>query len=381
MGDALWVRKWDIRLSQLGEQSLEVQEGGLNGATAERDGATELFTRHSAEIYRYCLRRLRKPEEAEDALQATYLNAWRSLKEGFQPDSPRPWLFQIAANVCTTTLRTKLGGTRLELREPEALENLIQVEQTERDAFLDLTEAVRDLPDRQRRALVLRDWQGLAYDEIAARMAVSDAAVETLLFRARSKVAAALASREWKPATSARALLLWPFSFLPVKSAATSGAAQLKAGLVLACGTVAPLVAFGLLHVLVFSPEERDARRTTVAAPSTQVEPAVSPVGDDVVSRPLTAAGRKEGSRSASGTKKGSGGEKKSENPRGDALAAPAQPSEVPPAQPPAAATPHAGQVVVCHQTGSGKNSGVTIQVDPHAAEHGLSKDPAGACN
>ena len=55
-------------------------------STVEADDATELFTRHSPGIYRYCLRRLGSPEEAEDALQLTYLNAWRSLKSGFKPD-------------------------------------------------------------------------------------------------------------------------------------------------------------------------------------------------------------------------------------------------------------------------------------------------------
>ena len=80
-------------------------------STVEADDATELFTRHSPGIYRYCLRRLGSPEEAEDALQLTYLNAWRSLKSGFEPTQRRPWLFGIAANVCSTALRTKLGGT------------------------------------------------------------------------------------------------------------------------------------------------------------------------------------------------------------------------------------------------------------------------------
>jgi RNA polymerase sigma factor (sigma-70 family) len=366
---------------------LKVQKGGLNGATSERDGATELFTRHSAEIYRYCLRRLQKPEEAEDALQATYLNAWRSLKGGFQPDNPRPWLFQIAANVCTSSLRSKLGGARLELREPEALENLVQVEQNERDAFLDLTEAVRELPDRQRRALVLRDWQGLAYDEIAARMAVSDAAVETLLFRARSKVAATLASRDWRPklATSARALLVWPLGLFPTKSAVASSSGHLKAGLVLACGTVAPLVAFGVLQVAVFGPEETKAARPgAVFAPAPQVE---APAGR-LAGRALPVAAesrRSEEQRRALGGQEVKGrshSEHRSDAPTNGQAATPVPvpPVQVPPPQAGPPATPHQGQVVLCHGTRSGTRPGVTINVAPQAAQHGLSQDPVGAC-
>ena len=120
--------------------------------------------------------------------------------------------------------------------------SIAQVEQPEREAVLDLTAAVRDLPDRQRHALLLRDWQGLHYDEIATKMAVSGAAVETLLFRARNNVGATLERRDWKPklATSARALLVWPFGFMTSKSAVASGASHLKMGFLLACGTVAP---------------------------------------------------------------------------------------------------------------------------------------------
>jgi RNA polymerase sigma-70 factor, ECF subfamily len=357
-------------------------QGGLNGATSERDGATELFARHSAEIYRYCLRRLREPEEAEDALQTTYLNAWRRLKEGFQPENPRPWLFQIAANVCTSTVRAKLGGTRLELRDPETLENLVQVEEAERDALLDLTEAVRELPDRQRRALVLRDWQGLAYDEIAARMAVSDAAVETLLFRARSKVAATLASREWRPklATSARALLVWPLGLLPTKSAVASSSAHLKAGLVLACGTVAPLVAFGVLQVVVFGPEETKAARPgTVFAPAPQVEDPAARLAGRALPVAAESQRREERRRALGGQevkgRSGSGHQSDAPTTAQAATHGPVPPSH---AEPPA--DPHQGQVVLCHRTQSGKRPGVTINVAPQAAQHGLSQDPAGAC-
>ena len=62
----------------------------------------------------------------------------------------------------------------------------------ERDAGVavaDLTRALSAIPERQRRALLLREWQGLSYAEIADELGVSLAAVETLLFRARRSVA------------------------------------------------------------------------------------------------------------------------------------------------------------------------------------------------
>jgi RNA polymerase sigma-70 factor (ECF subfamily) len=359
---------------------VEVQQGGLNGATA--DGASELFTRYSAGIYRYCLKRLRSREEAEDALQATYLNAWRSLKGGFQPNDPRPWLFQIAANVCASNLRAKLGGTRLELRDPEELNELAQVDQPGNEAFLDLTEAVRELPDRQRRALVLRDWHGLAYDEIAAEMAVSDAAVETLIFRARSKVVATLANREWRPklATSARALLAWPFGFLPAKSALTSGASQFKTGLLVASGTVAPLVTFGVLQVLVFGPEPGEAHRAAARAPVPQMDPPASRLQDGRLPQAVDAH-RSEERLAGTRAKPQRHSDRRDKNTHSTGQVPTATPSAPTPASndPPTAA-PHEGQVVLCHGTQSKKRPGVTIHVAPQAAQHGLSKDSPGAC-
>jgi RNA polymerase sigma factor (sigma-70 family) len=356
-----------------------MHETGLNGGISKRDGATELFERHSAAIYRYCLRRLRSPEEAEDAVQATYLNAWRSLKGGFEPHAPRPWLFQIAANVCASTLRSQLGGTRLELRDPEALENMVQVEQPEREAFLDLTAAVRDLPDRQRHALVLRDWQGLPYEEIAARMAISGAAVETLLFRARNKVAATVASREWKSklATSARALLVWPFGFLPAKSTAASTATHLKMGFVLACGTVAPLVAFGVLQIVAFGPEAtKEASKTPDLAAVIESEPAAALndrllQGDDTPEKSVRMRNRAEpdpdgAPESRSESKDGSGGKPTS-------VPTPVAPPAPEPAQ-------NEAKVTLCHETPAEALPGVTVNVAPQAAQNGLSEDAAGAC-
>ena len=351
------------------------QENGLNGAVTGRDGATKLFKLHSPAIYRYCLRRLRSPDEAEDALQATYLNAWRSLKTGFEPHDPRPWLFQIAANVCASTLRSKLGGPRLELRDPDALEGLVQPEQPEREAVLDLTAAVRDLPERQRRALLLRDWHGLAYDEIAVKMAVSDAAVETLLFRARTKVAATLASRELKPklATSARALVVWPFGFFQAKSAVASGATHLKMGLVIACGTVAPLVAFGVLQVIAFGPEAtRKANQAVVRAPILQPEPAASGFTDGRIPPEVDAnkAGKRMSARAGVGAR-----DQGSRDGQDDVKVG----TPTPAAQP-AHAPVQAEMVTLCHQTPAKKRPGVTIQVAAQAAQNGLSQDPVGAC-
>jgi RNA polymerase sigma-70 factor, ECF subfamily len=356
---------------EAGRAEVRVKEAGLNESTAaEREETTELFKRHGNGIYRYCLRRLGSPEEAEDALQVTYLNAWRSLKNGCRPQAGRAWLFQIAANVCASNLRSRLGGTRVEPRAPDTLDTLVAVEDVESDELLGLSEALRELPARQRRALVLRDWQGLSYNEIAAELAVSDAAVETLLFRARNKLAATLSNGEWRPklATSARALLVWPLTFVRTKFALTG---QLKLGLGVAAGAVAPLVAFGLMQTLLSGAHENTKPNRSPAIADSAPLGAASTWVEDRRRLPAATARAAEHetvvrdkqrrhAHRAHGSKPHSAGSHSS-------------------SAAPAPATSHEAKVVLCHPTQSDRRPGVTVNVSTHAL-YGHRRDDAGAC-
>jgi RNA polymerase sigma-70 factor (ECF subfamily) len=349
---------------------------GLPDAGApELEHASELFARHSAGVYRYCLRRLGSREEAEDAVQVTYLNAWRSLKGGFQPDQHRPWLYQIAANVCSTSLRSKLGRKQVELRDPAALDSLVAQDRAGADELVGLSEALRDLPTRQRRALVLRDWHGLSYNEIAAELAVSVASVETLLFRGRKKIAAALSNAEWrKAAPSARALLIWPFAFLRTKSAATAGAEHLKLGLVLAGGAVAPLVAFGVIQS--FLPGQTNqppqSARTSPVVEIKGVLASGSAVAESGLLRVARSTAKTHNTRRHSGAGQHAAAAKSGGRSKSPA----ASPTKV---GPPAAPAEKSNKVVLCHKTQSTKNPGVTISVSGNALG-GLSKDSPGTC-
>jgi RNA polymerase sigma factor (sigma-70 family) len=160
---------------------------------AVSETAARLFQEHSGWIYGYCLRLLRSPEEAEDALQATYLNACRSLKDGVRPQVDSAWLLRIAQNVCLTRLRSSGRRARLErVQDVELLEETVAAPARHGDELIGLTDALASLPEQQRRAILLREWQGLSYAEVAARLELTQSAVETLIFRARRSLAAAL---------------------------------------------------------------------------------------------------------------------------------------------------------------------------------------------
>ena len=165
--------------------------------SAAPDRAEELFTEHSRRIYAYCLRQLGSREEAEDAVQATYLNACRSLLAGFEPEIAQAWLFKVAHNVCMTRQRSTWRRRRIERPEDiQEIEELIASPHDPGDELLGIDDALASLPAQQRRAILLREWHGLSYREVAAEMGTTQGAVETLIFRARRSLAAALEAPE-----------------------------------------------------------------------------------------------------------------------------------------------------------------------------------------
>jgi RNA polymerase sigma factor (sigma-70 family) len=375
--------------------STEATQPHAAGVRAER-----LYEDYAGRVYRYCLNRLDSPEEAEDALQATYLNAWRSLSSGVEPISTSPWLFQIASNVCSSMLRTRLTGATEELRSPETFDQ-IPTEANSSDELLGLAAALKNLPERQRRALLLRDWRGLSYDEIATEMNSSYQAVETLLFRARKSVAAGLRRPEPAPVPArARALaplpLLIPLKdgFAAVKSTFATSIAPLKVSLGIALGAAAPLVAYGVLEQGI----EGSQQSKSAAAPTVQLETpltySVPPTASNpVTEKPEVSSAPAQGnpgspshsfSDSDGGESAGGGGSAAGHafNPGGgnDTEPQPPDPTTDPPVEeePP---SPPPAKVTICHLTGSPKNPTQTITVAAAAVgEHLEHGDLLGAC-
>jgi RNA polymerase sigma-70 factor (ECF subfamily) len=169
----------------------EASGAGLSPTVSR--AAEQLFHEHSGWLYGYCLRLLRSPEEAEDAVQATYLNACRSLGQGTRPRAGSAWLLHIARNVCFTRIRSARRRDGVErIGDITVLEETVAAPDRSYDSLVGLTDALLELPDRQREAILLREWQGLSHGEIAERLDISHSAAETLIFRARRSLADAL---------------------------------------------------------------------------------------------------------------------------------------------------------------------------------------------
>ena len=67
--------------------------GRADRAAPEADLTRALYERYSAQIFRYCLHQLGSREDAEDAVQSTFLNAFRGIKRGIVPELESAWLF------------------------------------------------------------------------------------------------------------------------------------------------------------------------------------------------------------------------------------------------------------------------------------------------
>jgi RNA polymerase sigma-70 factor (ECF subfamily) len=159
-------------------------------ALPETARATDLYERYASRLYGFCLHRLGNREEAEDAVQTTFLNAFRGLSRGVVPASESAWLFKIAENVCLSRHRASFRRRRVEVPgDLTAVEETVAAPARADEELIPLEDALAEMPEAQRRALLLREWQGLSYREIAAELEVSQSAVETLIFRARRSLA------------------------------------------------------------------------------------------------------------------------------------------------------------------------------------------------
>ncbi len=147
-----------------------------------------IVQRYRRPLLAYCSRVL--PEgRAEDAVQQAFLSAYQAMTRDEADLNLRPWLYRIAHNASLNLLRQN-GWSYDQLNDQ--LDGVERPEQAleRRESLRSTLDAVKSLPERQRDALVLRELEGLSYDEIAATLGVGDGAVRQLLHRARATLRA-----------------------------------------------------------------------------------------------------------------------------------------------------------------------------------------------
>ncbi|MEM7273761.1 MAG: sigma-70 family RNA polymerase sigma factor [Actinomycetota bacterium] len=162
------------------------------------DDLHRLVVEHGDAIFRLALSVVRDRSLAEDIAQETLVKAWLALPTLRDRTSLRSWVLRIAHNTAVSTVRRR----RAVVVDPHDLpeeasrpERSVEARVQNDVVMAEFVDALDLLDDLSRSIVVLRELEGMAYEEIAAILDVPMPTVKTRLLRARRKLGSAL--REW----------------------------------------------------------------------------------------------------------------------------------------------------------------------------------------
>ncbi len=151
----------------------------------------DIYRANMNDLYKYLLHLTGHPQTAEDLLQDTFIKAYEYL-ESYEGEKVRPWLFRVAHNAFLDWYRRE--KRRLQT-DPSLLDNLYEIaEAGPQERYLlqeklkNWLRAVNSLPVKNRQIILLRDYHGFTYREIAQILGTGLTGVKVTLFRARQKI-------------------------------------------------------------------------------------------------------------------------------------------------------------------------------------------------
>lgn len=179
-----------------------------------RQGDTEAFSqlvrRHQKKMLNIAFRMIGDYDEACDAVQEAFLSAFRSIRKFQEKSLFSTWLYSIVLNHAKSRLRQRASRSRREVRSPD---DPFQIEngnvwngyQTQEESVLEriekreleskIQEGINSLDEEQKEVLVLRDIQGLSYEEIVLTLGLPQGTVRSRLFRARNALKESLLNK------------------------------------------------------------------------------------------------------------------------------------------------------------------------------------------
>lgn len=178
------------------EQEYQIVQQVLAGDT---NAFEELVLEYEKKVYNVALRLLGDREDAQDMTQEAFIKAFNSL-ESFRGDSKfSVWISRIVSNLCLDLLRSKNRRPTVSLSVED--DDGAQVEMDIADKSLSpdvllekrmtqqsLRDGLKALPDEYRAILLLREVQGLSYDEISKALDIEPGTVKSRIYRGRKKL-------------------------------------------------------------------------------------------------------------------------------------------------------------------------------------------------
>ena len=164
------------------------------------DAFEELYRRYHDRVARFVRGRIGDRGRAEDVVQEVFLAAVRRLRATDTKIAFRPWIFEIAKNAAIDHYRRASRAEEISIHAHETLRPADQLRLIggaqgrpeaavlHKERFDQLRGAFGVLSESHHRVLVLREFEGLSYREIAQRMEMTHTAVESALFRARRRL-------------------------------------------------------------------------------------------------------------------------------------------------------------------------------------------------
>jgi RNA polymerase sigma-70 factor (ECF subfamily) len=159
-----------------------------------------LVRKYQHKVVKLVLRYVRNPAEAEDIAQEAFIKAYRALPQ-FRGDSAfYTWMYRIAINTAKNSLASRDRSPiayDLDLNDPEESHSVqAKLQDPDTPEGMALTEEIRlivnsaieGLPEELKTAIVLRELDGLSYEEIAAAMECPVGTVRSRIFRAREAI-------------------------------------------------------------------------------------------------------------------------------------------------------------------------------------------------
>ncbi len=161
--------------------------------TGDEFAFVSLYNRYKDAVYAFCVKMLLNKELAQDVLQDTFLRVYENRERLIKTDSFKAWLFTIARNQCLNQLRRNNWQIPLdpEMALPPHLQSakntpMHELEKSEKIALVN--RFLLELKADYREVIILREYQNMTYEEIAAVTRSTLSAVKSRLFKARKKL-------------------------------------------------------------------------------------------------------------------------------------------------------------------------------------------------
>lgn len=157
------------------------------------DAFEALVDRYETKLLRFCLRTLGDRQDAEDVVQDTLVQAWKSMNALTEPAAFGTWIYRLASNKCTDLLRRRMARPS-DAQDPDDMsihaDGRVSVEKSveARTALQHFSDVLQTLSSEQRVTWVLHQMEGLSYAEVATTLGISEGSVRGRIHRARTAI-------------------------------------------------------------------------------------------------------------------------------------------------------------------------------------------------